>query len=355
MPKQQGRKTRYASRNKGKPYTKEGASNSEENATNHTNCEEEPAICPVCESAILESTEDSQSSGDEAVFCEGKCEAWFHRKCAGLSKTAYTMASESESPFYCMYCLQVLHANEIAELKAQISSLTSKVAQFLAPEQLQNSHSDVSTNIQPLRKASESSNRSREEASTKKQFPDRKYNVVVYGIQECAEGTSKTDRNKHDVKHVLPVFSKLDEEIQALSIRDCLRLGKYKPNSQRPRPILVRLNRTMDVSSILSKRKELPAGVTIKPDMSIEERQAEGMLLKERWSLIQSGVDKRQIKIKSSTLYIQGKKHAEVSNSILVKASPPTLSNSMDTDPVTSDNSGLSTNANGESASTNHI
>ena len=32
--------------------------------------------------------------------------------------------------------------------------------------------------------------------------------------------------NKRDVNNVLPVFSKLDNEIQPFSIRDCLRLGK---------------------------------------------------------------------------------------------------------------------------------
>ena len=98
MPKHAGRKTRNTARNKGKPYAKADVSNNVEEATNQaSDCEEEPAICPICDTAIQENAaEDTQSSGDEAVFCEGKCEAWFHRKCAGLSKTAFIMASESE-------------------------------------------------------------------------------------------------------------------------------------------------------------------------------------------------------------------------------------------------------------------
>ena len=172
------------------------------------------------------------------------------------------------------------------------------------------------------------------------QLPDRRYNVVVYGIQECPSGTSKSERNKHDVNNVLPVFSKLDNEIQPFSIRDCLRLGKYKVRSQRPRPILVKLNQTMDVSSILSKRSDLPAGITVKPDLSIQERHIEAMLLKERWSLIQSGVNKREIKIKSSVLYLREKKHAEVSNSSLVRISPSTVSD----DPVDTGTAGVPNN-----------
>ena len=54
------------------------------------------------------------------------------------------------------------------------------------------------------------------------------------------------------------------------------------------------------------------------------------MLLKERWLLTQQGVDKKDIKLKSSILYVQGKKYAEVSNSNLVKFF--TISSSTPTD-----------------------
>ena len=106
MPKHQGHKACDAARNKGRPYAKAGTSNNEENEPNQTICDDnELAVCPVCDIIIQEPTEDSQSAGDEAVFCEGKCEAWFHRKCAGLSKTAFLIASESECPFIvCIVC-----------------------------------------------------------------------------------------------------------------------------------------------------------------------------------------------------------------------------------------------------------
>ena len=119
MPKD--RKARSETRSKGKPYVKSGSTNSDhdDNVPNQAvGEEEEPAICVVCDAVIQDPTEDDPSSGDQALFCEGKCEAWFHRKCAGLSKSAYSAASESEAPFYCLYCLQIVHAGEIAELKA---------------------------------------------------------------------------------------------------------------------------------------------------------------------------------------------------------------------------------------------
>ena len=53
----------------------------------------------------------------------------------------------------------------------------------------------------------------------------------------------------------------------------------------------------MDVSSILSKRSDLPDGITVEPDMSIQEQLTERLLMKERWTLIQSGVNKRILKL----------------------------------------------------------
>ena len=89
------------------------------------------------------------------------------------------------------------------------------------------------------------------------------------------------------------------------AIRDCLRLGKYTPQLKRPRSLLVMLNRTADVRAVLSNRSSVPTPYRIKLDLSPEEREADTILLKHRWSLIQSGVDRKDIKL--SHLYV---KHA---------------------------------------------
>jgi len=89
---------------------------------------------------------------------------------------------------------------------------------------------------------------------------------------------------------------------------------------------LLKLNRAVDVISVLSNLGA--KSVSIKPDMTPEERKIEGLLLKERWSLLQSGVDKVDIKIRLSSIYVKGVKHGYVSNSVfhLVNTSPPTMS-----------------------------
>ena len=52
----------------------------------------------------------------------------------------YWKISDVLHSFYCLYCLKIVYSGEIAELKAQISSLTSKVSQLSTPEQTLSSH-----------------------------------------------------------------------------------------------------------------------------------------------------------------------------------------------------------------------
>jgi len=78
-------------------------------------------------------------------------------------------------------------------------------------------------------------------------------------------------------------LSKVNEEINVSSVKDCLRLGKYKKDQARPRPLLLKLNRAIDVISVPSNRASLrDKSIVIKPDMAPEVKQAESLLLKER-------------------------------------------------------------------------
>ena len=139
---------------------------------------------------------------------------------------------------------------------------------------------------------------------------DSKFNLVLKG----------SERTKHDFNEALSVLSNLDGDIHPMSVRDCFRLGRFKERSRYPRPILVKLTHSVDVHSSLSQRSNLPEGVIIKPDMSMDERNSESLLLKERYHLIQSGTDRRDVKLRLPVLYLRGKKYAEVVNSTLIKS-----------------------------------
>ena len=90
--------------------------------------------------------------------------------------------------------------------------------------------------------------------------------------------------------------------------------------------VLVKFIRTLDVSSILSKRSVLRPPINIKPDMFPEERLRDSILLKERWSLIQSGISRSDIKIRKSHLYVKNKPYGQYQNSVFVHSVPPASS-----------------------------
>ena len=63
---------------------------------------------------------------------------------------------------------------------------------------------------------------------------DQKSNIVVSGIKECHEGTSKLDRFKQDIDSVADLLHTVDPDFHKQSIRDSFILGKFKANATRP-------------------------------------------------------------------------------------------------------------------------
>ena len=151
--------------------------------------------------------------------------------------------------------------------------------------------------------------------------PEREYNVVMFGITELPQGSSHYSRSEHDFNEARSVISNLHNESDyRCSIRNCRRLGKYDCSKSLPRPLLVSLNSTADVRFILSHRHCLPPSIYIKPDRSVSERKTEKLLLRERWKLIQSGTPRSSIKLRNSALYLNGRLHGNVNNSIYTQA-----------------------------------
>ena len=79
----------------------------------------------------------------------------------------------------------------------------------------------------------------------------------------------------------------VDSEITSQNICDCFCLGKYKESAERPCPILIKLTRATDVTSLLSNHSSLPNNILIKPDMSKAKCTIESLLMKGRWCLVQ--------------------------------------------------------------------
>ena len=160
------------------------------------------ADCLICEEPILEA--DDHCTGDEAVFCEGDCQGWLHRKCAGISRPAFDKLGESDNVYMCSYCTSVSQSNEISQLSTIINNLNTAVTSLTETiKSLQNSISiqpSSSNNVSQVddnlphppdgtnnRLISQPQGTPRPPQMT----PDRKFNVVIYGIQESPSNTPK--------------------------------------------------------------------------------------------------------------------------------------------------------------------
>ena len=159
----------------------------------------------------------------------------------------------------------LLRSSEISELKKSVAALSEELFAFRESVTTKlaaagdSSLIDMSSFDAPLATApsSDSSNRS------------RKFNVVVRGISEQPQGTSCSVRFRSDHDKVSDILLNIERELSHCSlIRDCFRLGKYSPDSQSARPILVTLSSTVDVSNILSNCCLLPSSISIRPDLS---------------------------------------------------------------------------------------
>ena len=63
-----------------------------------------PSFCLVCSKVIVVYNPDKSIEGDDAMYCEGICNAWVHRTCVGLSKQSYEALAEDDTPYLCPHC-----------------------------------------------------------------------------------------------------------------------------------------------------------------------------------------------------------------------------------------------------------
>lgn len=297
-------------------------------------------VCPICDSIIKETV--GKRPGHDAIECNGSCSAWIHRQCAGLTKDDYLAASQTDTPFYCSKCRLDQHELEIQSLRDMVIQLSNKLNEAcgelaflknssMLTKQVSNNenHGNQTVDVTPSVKvhASRGSYAQVTRGSFQQELgptissksPDRKSNLILYGIKEYDKGTPWLQRSMNDIAAVTSILTGLDQTIHDSSVVECKRLGKFKPDGTMPRPILAKMARPLDVMCVLAKKKQLSGLISIKPDMTREERNVENLLLKERRLLIESGINRKHIRIRQSALIVKGKLHARVTESTLEK------------------------------------
>lgn len=89
--------------------------------------------------------------GHESIFCDGRCQEWVHRQCAGLSKVAFQAVSKSNDDFRCPHCVITQQAKDISALSATVSVLSRDV------KVLQDKLAEITSNgLQNVKPTSES-------------------------------------------------------------------------------------------------------------------------------------------------------------------------------------------------------
>ncbi len=255
--------------------------------------------CIICVKVIKDT--EGKSKGQDSIYCEGSCQGWLPRTCAGIPKPVFlylktlscACAARTLSRRKRLLISKAQSTNWEVWLTTSLRKRKKWVTQEPTVTPLNRSSFDEvvhlpcqqTTCLYPL-------------------FPLTQMMVnttliVVYGIQECVKGSSRHIRTPI-WRHRCCSFSGWESWwFNSCTIHS--RLGKY--NEKRHRPILVKLSRTCEVSSILAGRKNLRGspGFSIKPDMTKAKREIEATLLKKRWELIESGIERKDTRIKGNT------------------------------------------------------
>ncbi len=87
-------------------------------------------VCPTCSNNIEDATD--VCVGQEALFCEGTCECWYHRWCVGVTRVRFQPLSESAEPFLCPACTSQQQQKAIKELQGCVQALTAEILELKA-------------------------------------------------------------------------------------------------------------------------------------------------------------------------------------------------------------------------------
>ena len=265
-------------------------------------------FCPICELRIQEST--GRKPTENAVECAGRCAAKLHRRCAGLTRSAFIKVCESEEPYCCPHCRleqQSLELSSLHELVATLSADLAAVKSQLtisSPSPLTCSYAAATSSqnqVQPMSLNLPATTPPRTSASES----ERKYNLVISGVAEYEKGSRKLERQTKDLEKVSSILSSLFDSISSDSIKDVYRLGKYNTDDNRPRQLLVKMIRASDVTAVLTRTSSLDRSIYIRRDLPREVRVGQAVLRKERRRLIDSGVHYSDISVRGDRILVK--------------------------------------------------
>jgi len=85
-------------------------------------------VCPVCDEVIKEPTKNKKD--DEAIYCEGSCEAWLHHRCAGILSPNFAEFQNDDEVFFCPHYQLKAYKAELEALKSTVHSLSAAITKL---------------------------------------------------------------------------------------------------------------------------------------------------------------------------------------------------------------------------------
>lgn len=292
--------------------------------------ENDPTICQVCCATITESSEGVV--GEDAVFCEGDCKAWIHRKCLGMSILVYDKLSKCKDPYMCPHCTIFKQSNEITKLRNQVIDLTSELASMKTLEQ---KVIDLEQKLSSVNEPSSSSTSDSTAAlpslqpnhtntaddhisnivssyiSEEKEKAKRRLNLIVHNLEESSSENGAA-RQKDDIDRITSIIQKHVEATPHIS--KAIRLGKRQENQEKARLLKITVSSEAEKAIILRnvlklRKQENPEAIKniyISPDMTPKEQEANKKL---RLELKKLNKDGNQYQIKNGRIVQRRNQH----------------------------------------------
>ena len=237
--------------------------------------EEASVVCPICVKPVLDS--DGENGGHDGLFCEGKCQVWFHRWCAGVTRERYDAISPTDDPFLCPTCSMANCQAIIATQSADISSLRQSI-NSLAEEvrELKNTVASLQNQFQ----LAVSSNNISESAKTSDAARDTR--------SVKAKRKPKLPRSQEQ-PHLRPASAANNENVKSsVPVENARKIwGTMKTAS--PKTILTAIQHVVpNLTSLCVKRKfQASNGITKKWWHVVRGSKADIELLDSGWSKIE--------------------------------------------------------------------
>ena len=251
-----------------------------------TTTNDEP--CTICR----KTTDDNSGKWYKCECCSG----WTHGLCSQIPIEHFEFLSNTVNLlFVCNGCVKPakmkIKTIDMGELKDEITNCVMKTLESVRTSLVGTANPNLPQVVSGAANVTDSPG---ERTLAELRFD---------GIPEvnATDVASRMDGEGNAIKDIL---SHLGEN--SVGIENIYRLGKFRAENSRPRTLLVKLNNEWATRKILAKShllKNYGLSVFISKSLSSAERLVEQKLLLKRRELIESGVQRSQLRIRNNKLF----------------------------------------------------